>query len=536
MSSDWRPSPHPVLKLPTRKQALAMGEAALWKLLQDREELIAREKEDPLRHGFEPSSWALADAQLGERREILILGGNRSAKSEYAAKRVVQKLVSGEHMRAWCFQTSEANSVEMQQSVVWKYLPREWKGLRKGTRTNISYSQKNGFSENTFVGPNGSQCFFRNYMQDISTIEGGEVDVIWADELVPLDWLETMRYRLVTRGGILIVTFTPVQGYNATVRDYLSGAKTLEELPAPLLADADGKVPSVPRIQQPVRQGARILYFHTSENPWSGYVHLAKTLAGATRVEILCRAYGVPTKAIANRFPKFGKAHVIRGDQVPTVGTRYHFVDPCSGRNWLMGWVLVDARGHHFVYREWPCAKRYIEGVGYPGAWAEPDGRKLDGKRGPAQQPFGFGLQRYKSEILALEKDEEIFERRMDSRFGAAPTLAKENPTTLIEQMEELDLSFLPTAGDTIDEGVELINTLLDYDPAKPVDATNEPKLYVSEECENFIYSLHEWTGADGQRGACKDPVDLLRYMALGDLQDVGPGGKLLATRGGGSY
>ena len=49
-----------------------------------------------------------------------------------------------------------------------------------------------------------------NYAQKRDVIEGGEVDLIWCDELVPLDWIETLRYRIVTRSGKLIVTFTPI--------------------------------------------------------------------------------------------------------------------------------------------------------------------------------------------------------------------------------------------------------------------------------------------------------------------------------------
>lgn len=533
--SDFKPSLHPVLRLPTQAQARLLGAEKTRELLLQREKLIQLEKNDPIRNGFEPPIWKLVDEQLDQVKEVLILGGNRASKSDYAAKRVMEKLMSKPNIRAWCFQTSEQNSVEMQQSVLWKYLPLEWRGAKKNVVTNISYTQKNGFSENNFVCPNGSQCWFRNYMQDIRTIEGGEVDVIWADELVPQNWLQTMRYRLVTRGGILIVTFTPIDGYNATVKEYLAGAKTLQDAPAPLLGDEKVKVP---RVQQPVRKGARIIYFHTSDNPYGGYENLKKTLEGGERKIILCRAYGVPTKAIANRFPKFSDSvHVIPLSRLPKEGTSYLVVDPCGGRNWFMSWVRVDAKGRFFIYREWPTPNGYIEGIGLPGPWAEPDGQKVDGRRGLAQQPFGFGLSRYKEEIFKLEgwpNGEAIFERFMDSRYGNSPTVARESATTLIEECEEIGLTFRPTPGDNIDEGIDLINTMLDYDTTEPISALNEPKLYVTENCENTIYALHEWTGQDGKHGACKDPIDVIRYMCLAGLDYVDD--EALLCRGGGSY
>lgn len=528
-------TPHPVLSVPTREQAMAMGADKLRQFYSMREERIRMEKTDPLRYGYSPAVWAQVDALRAQGiKEILILGGNRASKSRYAAREVVQALRGGEGRRVWAFQTSAPNSVEMQQPLVWDYLPPEWKNLKKGRVTNISYAQKTGFAENTFVCPNKSQCFFRNYMQDISTIEGGEVDMIWADELVPENWLQTMRYRLVTRDGWLLVTFTPIEGYNATVKKYLGAAKTVESVPADLL---DGE--QVPRVQiatgEFIGGQAGIVYFHTADNPFGGYAQLRATLAKAGRNQILCRAYGVPTRAIANRFPKFSeKVHVIPADHLPKDGTRYLVIDPCGGRNWFMTWLLVDVRGRRFIYREWPNPKTYIDGVGFPGAWAEPDGKKLDGRPGPAQQNFGFGIRRYLEEIRKLEKDESLFERMMDSRYGNSRTVGRESPVTLIEECEDEGMVFRPTPGDDIDEGVDLINTALDYDPEKPISISNEPGLYVVEDCENTIFALREWTGKDGKHGACKDPIDNLRYALLADVQDVS--GEILTLRGGGSY
>src|SRR5215510_2001932 len=77
-------------------------------------------------------------------------------------------------------------------------------------------------------------------------------------------------------------------------------------------------------------------------------------------------------RAIGSRFPKFReRIHVVEPQAIPTAGTRYHFVDPASSRNWYMIWVLVDPKGRHWVYREWPAEGIYIPGLGDPAAWAE---------------------------------------------------------------------------------------------------------------------------------------------------------------------
>jgi phage terminase large subunit-like protein len=509
--------------------------ADFWRI---REEQIANEKNDPLRYEWEPEAWRRADQILDEQRELLILGGNRSGKSSFAAKRIMRSMLDKPDGRFWCFQETAANSVEMQQPLLWKYMPPELRHTKKSRITNISYGQKTGFAENSFVLPSGSQVWCRNYSQDVSTIEGGEVDGIWFDELVPLNFLDTARYRLITRKGWLLLTFTPIEGYSAVVKDYLAGAKTLEDREAELLpvygkADEAGVKPltgyeRLPVLQEPVRRKGRVTYFWTQDNPFSGYPELRTELLKAKKDEILVRAYGVPTKSIGNQFPRFNdKVHVLPDDRIPTAGTHYHVVDPCSGRNWFMIWARFDEIGRCFIIEEWPNQDRYIPGWGFPGAWAEPDGKRHDGRPGDAQKSCGFGLVEYKAEIDAVELELgklagrppgepiPVFERLMDSRYGNAATVAREGATTLIDECAELGLNFLAAPGDAIHEGVSLINDWLSYDPAKPISATNQPRLYISERCKNTIYALQEWTGRDGKSGSCKDPVDVLRYLVL---------------------
>jgi hypothetical protein len=515
--------PHPVYPLPSWEDSLEAPDQVKAYLLK-RNELIELERADPWTYGYRPEVWKLVEEEIADgQREILITGGNRASKSEYAGRKTVEILESGEKKRVWCLQTNEGNSIEMQQPIVWRYIPVQYKGLKKGQVVNISYTQKNGFSENKFILPNGSECVFRNYaqyLQDNTAFEGGDVDAVWCDELVPLNLVETLRYRLVTRTGLLLITFTPIEGYSAIVKEFMDGARTVQWQFAELLGE------KVPRLQRCVRKGSSIVYFHSADNPFGGYDTMKKTLAGAPKSEIRTRAYGIPTKAIGARFPKFRESvHVIDQAKIPKEGSRYQFVDPASARNWFMIWVLVDARDRHYIYREWPCEGVYIPGVGDPGAWAEADGRKADGRAGQAQGSYGWGLERYASEIERVETEsgdkkerEEIVCRWMDSRFGNTPNLKSDAATTMIEECALLDLPFAPAPLDPIEEGVSLINSLLDFDS----DSGKEPKLYISSECRAVIFGLKVWTGKDEKLGASKDPVDCVRWMAIAGLSDVG--------------
>jgi hypothetical protein len=400
----------------------------------------------------------------------------------------------------------------------------------------------------------------------VSSIEGAELNFVWADELVTPDWLVALRFRLLTRDGELGIGFTPVEGYTTTVKEYLDGAKTLEECDAPLLPRyRDGNLiglETVPRIQQCTREKARVVYFHTSDNPYGNPEAMETELRGSNRERILMRAYGVPTKARMSMFPKFrDTVHVVPADKVPGDGTVFHFVDPGEGKTWAMLWIRYTPDGRCWIYREWPDQFDYIEGVGYPGAWAEADGKLQDGRPGPAQKACaGFGFEDYKRIIDAAEKADagfipgeipvgykrvieaterthsiEVAERWMDSRYGNTPTMTQEGVRTLIEQCSDrIGLDFRATSGQAIVEGVTLINDWLAYNEDAPVDALNSPRLYISERCQNLIYALKTWTGADGKKGATKDWIDILRYITLSGVGYEDPA--MLRARPGGSY
>ena len=501
------------------------------------EERIRLEQEDPYRYGYVIPIWETADRQFAELREqfpkgvteLLILGGNRASKSRYLARRAVEVMVNTPGAKVWCLQSTESSSIQNQQPYIWEYLPSEWKPaatgkMRKGVTTNVTYSQKGGFTENSFVLGNGSQCWFKFYSMDVKAIEGAELNYCWADELVSPEWIEALRFRLITRNGELAVGFTPILGYTDTVAEYLAGAVTLEDAPAELVLDLKGQPLRVPRVQQCSKPTARVVYFHTADNPFGNYEAMKTELVKSPKDRVLMRAYGVPTKKAANMFAKFNTSvHVVSPDKIPRTGVNYHVVDPCSGRNWFMIWARFDAAGRCFVYDEWPSQIREVPGVGLPGPWAIPGGNNPDGQAGDAQRSFGFGLSHYKLEIEntearhARESDDfSVFERIMDSRYGNAATVAREGATTLIEECAEIGLNFTAAPGDNIAEGVTMIINWLSYNDDQEISALNQPALYISSDCKNMIFALSQYTGTGSTKTAgSKDAIDVLRYLVL---------------------
>lgn len=235
--------PHPTIKAPTAEQVAALVAAhgregaarVIGEIEARRREAMRREIEDPFRYGYVPEHWLKAEALLDKHKELLVLGGNRAAKSRFAAWKLIKSMVAKPNSRWWCFHQNNTMSMAWQQPMVYEYIPAEWKNVKKDRWTNVSFTQKNGFSDGTFILPNRAQCWFFAYEMDKKIIEGGEIDGFWCDELVPMDWLETLVYRIVTRKGWGLTTFTPVDGYTSTVAMYLDGAITEEEEEADLL-------------------------------------------------------------------------------------------------------------------------------------------------------------------------------------------------------------------------------------------------------------------------------------------------------------
>lgn len=335
---------------------------------------------------------------------------------------------------------------------------------------------------------------------------------------------------------------------------------------------ADREFERVPRVLESACEGNNraVVFFHSSDNPYGNPKGVAAKVLNRSIEGRRERFYGIAHKLQSSRFPKFNeKVHVIRPELIPGPkdGTDRLIVDPAA-RNFFMTWFRTTAEAI-YIYREWP-GSYYIDGVGVPGPWALPDGKKPDGRPGPAQKSFGWGYLRYKEELARLEgwrdaqkekpadmshadwvkswesfngADQPVYERFIDSRFASEPRMEQDRPTTMLTDFEDIGLIFQPTVGgdsrESINEGVQKINDALDYDEERPVDYFNRPKLYISIECQNIIFAMSTWTGTSDEgktnmTGATKDPIDVVRYYFLAGCDYVGPGD--MEATGGGHY
>lgn len=543
--------PHPYLKPPSDEWMASLDPSKdedcqkLIDLHRIYHEAIENERRDPLRYGLVLPHWkdALGLLEEDNATELWMYGGNRSSKSKFCAWLCMRALLENPGTRIFCWSQNDEASKLNQQPYFWEYLPQEMRRKQRGTLAKIVYTKANGFTDKNFILPNGSQCIFKTYSQflnDPTTIEGAELGAQrpadgfpfpnignWFDEyLLGPDLLETIRFRLATRDAVNLISFTPIDGYTEVVRQCIAGAKTLQTKEAKLL---NGEL--VPYIQQPKKKNARIIYFHSEMNPYGGYERLARDLEGEPREKILVRAYGVPTKSATGKFPRFTReSNVMKHAELPFIKdpdypvTRYLVVDPAPVKPWSMIWVAVDAAGVHYVYREWPD-------ISY-GEWGE-WGKNNRSRPGPAAKANGYGIKDYVNLILTAEEGEEIYERYMDPRMGNTARQGKDGAVTMMDDMADEGMDFYPAPGKDEDEGLQALQNLIAWDRERPVDALNRTHFIVSDQCEQTILCLNEYTGNEGKNEAWKDFVDGCRYMAISGLEYVDTKRVILAKTGG---
>lgn len=417
----------------------------------------------------------------------------------------------------------------------------------------------------------------------------------WMDESLTLPWLAMLRRRGRFRPGYGLWSFTPVRGITPAIKSAVGDGRVERTRRASLLPDnielirgmKPGRVPFVQRGSMP---DTSVVYFHSDLTPFSsGGQKYADTVAadceGKPPAYVLRIFYGHTTDTVGLAFPTFSrKVHVVRQEMLPSDGTNYLFMDPAGDRNWFMVWVRVAPGNPRrvFIYREWPDYARYGEWAVTSERQASGESRKgWDGDPGPAQQNLGWGVSQYKRQILddetvgcfvdrdgrVIERDpyrvrilenaskpgirrearrEEVRVRKIDPRAGKNPFAAEDGGTNLIDLFAARQddggefgapMEILPAyTGRGIDDGFTHVNELLVYRRNQPLcPFINEPKLFVAENCHNVIWMFENYTGHGGETGACKDPADLVRYIAQ-DQELIHLSPEAMQTRPGVTY
>jgi hypothetical protein len=563
----WPVVPHPFLPWFSDADLLDLlnqpdGAAKIATLYEEREKrlFLASDDGDPYHYGFELPHWKDADGLICKICDLLyVAGGKRASKSEWAAKRIVQSAMRYGKGIIWCFQDNERTSISTQQKLIWKYLPPEIRA-RNGKMDRqriykVNYTPANGFADRILVLPNRTEIHFLTYNQEPTDFQGwaigapvppGQLDPnipnlgAWPDENLPLQWLETIRFRATTNSAKTIWTFSTTEGITTTIKEVLGTPMTLKTRVAELLSDRVN-IPGLmrgemPYIQRCSSRNTTAIYFHSDLNLFGdNYANVKSLCAGKSTAFIEENAYGYARDVMNKAFPLFGEWNIVKPEHIPTKGTNYMFTDPAGARNWATLWVRVTPGGDHYIYRDWPDCQTY-------GEWATPstDPHQPDGDAGKAQKSLGYGIEQYKALFRGLEngmsqqspswlqvregarEPEIIFERYIDPRAGRNPHAAEKGGTCIIDEFNDGHdpMHFVPASGVERSVGITHVNSLLYWNKEQPlVPVMNSPRLFVSADALQVIWMMSNYTDRGGEKGACKDFADLVRYMALADLQ-----------------
>lgn len=580
-------------------QSLLVDAEQVVKLRDQREVKIKREKEDRFRYRCEPEMWREIDLQMARKRlenpgvqlELLVMGGVRGSKTDFTHSRAMLHFFYCHEAWVWGLHETQTSSKRIQQRRFMEFFPTELNPesgkMKKDRKTKMNYSEGAGFTGDSFSlkwtcrdedgneYEAGGLCDFKFYRSTDSSLQGSELTCAVSDELVPLETVDTVRERLLSRSqdtrhpkflariakavamleagetlpgpligaiyhGVHLIGFTPKEGYSNTVANFLDGSRTTVEVPAELMP---GKM--VPRFKQPKKRTRLVAYLHTYDNAHKGnWPAMVQQCKEATEGYIRIIAYGDTAKGWSVRFAKFrDTVHVVTRDALPKKGTWYHVIDPHGDRMWFMVWALVCPNGNVYIVREAPLEGDFIPDIGDPGPWALTSTLGFrNGDKGDGQEGRGWGIRRFVEEIKRVEVEigkwwnvngESIvpFERIVDSRGGQAPTMHAGAKSTIFDDLEATDLTgFALADGGRLSDGDQKINDALDYE-----DTGRAPTLYICADCPAVLFMLQNYGNPLKPKDeACKEPRDCLAYLLLAEPCHLSAGA--WNSSGGGSY
>lgn len=219
------------------------------KLFPD-EATVWRGEKIPAREGY---TRHLIFFDLGSQyRERCFMAGNRVGKSEAGGFEITSHLtglyrhwwtgrVFGRPVKVWAAgKTNETTRDILQAKLLGKVIGKDPRTGRKGVDgTGIipgdligDITWKTGIPDQVdtvqikHISGGWSMLGFKSYNQGRGSFEGTEQDVIWLDEEPPNDVYGECLIRTATTNGLILLTFTPLEGLSEVVLSFLPSDMT----------------------------------------------------------------------------------------------------------------------------------------------------------------------------------------------------------------------------------------------------------------------------------------------------------------------
>lgn len=186
-----------------------------------------------------------------EHRERLFLAANRIGKTETAAYEITAHMTglyppwwTGKRfdhpVRVWAAGDTMVSTRDVLQVAMLGPVEtldtQQWAGMLPAHLVHHVSRKTGGVSKCvdqiwvTHISGKTSSLEFKSYDQGRRTFQGTELEIIWVDEEPPDDVYSECLTRTITAesGGMIIATFTPLQGLTPFIQQYLQTAVMLD--------------------------------------------------------------------------------------------------------------------------------------------------------------------------------------------------------------------------------------------------------------------------------------------------------------------
>lgn len=236
-----------------------------------------------------------------------------------------------------------------------------------------------------------SELGFKNYQQDIGSFMGTSKDVVLCDEEVPIEIYNECNIRTATTKGLMLLTFTPLDGLTRLIVNFCKRADFLV-----------GERPLVAMDQDIEEEGEEVVGFATSKAvvqagwddvPWLDAETKARLLEDTPEHLKEARSKGLPSQASGNVYQTAVEQVMCKPIEIPDNWPRMYGLDVGWNQTAAV-WAALDPNtdtiyvyDEHYLAKELPSTHAYSiisRGKWIPGAFdpaargrSPNDGRRL---------------------------------------------------------------------------------------------------------------------------------------------------------------
>jgi phage terminase large subunit-like protein len=298
-------------------------------------------------------------------KERLFMAANRVGKSESGAYETTCHLTGlypkfwkgrrfNHPVEWWACGTNSETTRDIVQTKLFGSIDNVGTGMVPGDLIKHSTPRRSGLSgalESVWVkhvSGGTSVVGLKTYEQGRSSFEGTAKHGIWCDEEPPMDCYTEMLYRTVTTRGIVLVTFTPLQGLSEVVTSFLEPSEEAREFKMFIQAGWD----DVPHIDSEEKRAL---------------------IATTPKYQIAARTKGTPALGVGAIYPIEEDEITCKRFEIPKHWPRFFALDVGWKRTAALWFAWDRETNRKYLYHEHYRAEAepaiHAAAIKAPGAW-----------------------------------------------------------------------------------------------------------------------------------------------------------------------